>query len=153
MHASFKNARSMEVTWRRAVGALALSVLLATPVLAQNLQAVRPMVAPTPQVNTVQIDYKQQFEKSQLRNKQLRLENEDLRAKLAQWTSKGGSLVHAYCETPTLSRNSAGADSNCATNGYTCEPVSGLCRTMVRSSAECAPGFLMDIDHCVPQPR
>jgi hypothetical protein len=129
-----------------------LTLLIAAPLSAQNVGSVRPMVAPG-NVNAIQIDYKQQWEKERDKNQQLRNENAQLQSQLAEWTRKGGSLVHAYCETPTLSVTSAGARNDCAASGYGCEPVSGLCRTMVRSSDQCAPGFLMDVDHCVPQPR
>jgi hypothetical protein len=128
-----------------------LLLLVAAPLAAQNVGAVRPMA--TPNLNAIQIDYKQQWEKEREKNQQLRAENVGLQSQLAEWTRKGGSLVHAYCETPTMSVSSAGARNDCAASGYGCEPVSGLCRTVVRSSDQCAPGFLMDIDHCVPQPR
>jgi hypothetical protein len=125
-----------------------LSLLVAAPLSAQN---VKPMV--TPNINAIQIDYKQQWEREREKNQQLRAENASLQAQLAEWTRKGGSLVHAYCKTPTMSMTSAGGRNDCAATGYGCEPVSGLCRTTVRSSDQCAPGFLMDGDHCVPQPR
>jgi hypothetical protein len=128
-----------------------LALLVAAPLSAQNVGTVRPMAAPN--INAIQVDYKQQWEKEREKNQQLRAENATLQGQLAEWTRKGGSLVHAYCETPTMSVNSAGAHNDCAANGYGCEPVSGLCRTVARSSMDCAPGFLMDVDHCVPQPR
>lgn len=85
-------------------------------------------------------------------NDQLKQENAELQGRIAAMTSLGGSEVHAYCSDASTSRNTAGANNDCAATGYTCEPVSGLCRTIVRSSAECAAGWLMDVDHCVPQP-
>jgi hypothetical protein len=128
-----------------------LMLLVTGPLSAQTMTGVRPMAAPN--INAIQIDYKQQYEKEREKNQQLRSENASLQSQLAEWTRKGGSLVHAYCETPTMSANSAGARNDCAASGYTCEPVSGTCRTMARSSDECAAGFLMDVDHCVPRPR
>jgi len=128
-----------------------LALLVSAPLAAQNVSQVKPMMAPC--VGAMAIDYKQQWEKEREKNQQLRQENANLHAQLAAWTRKGGSQVHAYCETPTLSVNSAGARNDCAASGYGCEPVSGLCRTIVRSSDQCAPGYLMDVDHCVPQPR
>lgn len=121
-----------------------------TPLWAQQVATVKPIMAP--RVNELQVDWKAEFEKERARNQQLRAENEALKAQLAEWTRKGGSLVHAYCETPTVSANSAGARNDCAVSGYGCEPVSGLCRTVARSSNDCAPGFLMDVDRCVPRP-
>lgn len=118
---------------------LLLLLLLSASVTAQNVTPIRPMA--TPNLNAVQIDYKQQWEKEREKNQQLRAENANLQSQLAEWTRKGGSLVHAYCETPTLSLTSAGARNDCATSGYTCEQVSGLCRTSAANSSECATGY------------
>jgi len=140
------------------------SVLLATacsialvPVVAQNvpaaptMQGARPAV--TPQLmHALDIDYQAQYRKEVEKNKQLRGENDGLRQQLAEMTRHGGSLVHAYCETRTVSRNTAGDRNDCARNGYTCEAVSGLCRTSANDSDQCSDGFLLDVDHCVPQP-
>lgn len=112
-------------------------VLLAAPAGAQNV--VRPMVAPS-QINQIQIDYKAQWEKERAKNAELRAENARLSAQLQEWTRKGGSLVHAYCATETMSANSTGARNDCAASGYTCEPVSGVCRTSASNSSECAAG-------------
>jgi hypothetical protein len=132
--------------------------LLMAPALAQNPTAVRPKLLPVAPVSTakpataatpakvaapadaatVQPDYRAELEKARARNKQLRAENDTLRAQLVQWTSKEGSRVLAYCETPTMSANSAGARNDCASAGYTCEPVSGLCRTSAANGSQCA---------------
>src|SRR6476661_8211765 len=119
-------------------------------------QNVRPPVTPqparvTPQLaNALVIDYQAQYRKEVEKNKQLRGENDGLRQQLAEMTRHGGSLVHAYCETRTVSRNTAGDRNDCARNGYTCEAVSGLCRTSANDSDQCSDGFLLDVDHCVP---
>jgi cell division septum initiation protein DivIVA len=102
--------------------------------------------------NALVIDYQAQYRKEVEKNKQLRGENDGLRQQLAEMTRHGGSLVHAYCETRTVSRNTAGDRNDCARNGYTCEAVSGLCRTSANDSDQCSDGFLLDVDHCVPQP-
>ena len=121
-------------------------------------QNVRPPVTPqparvTPQLaNALVIDYQAQYRKEVEKNKQLRGENDGLRQQLAEMTRHGGSLVHAYCETRTVSRNTAGDRNDCARNGYTCEAVSGLCRTSANDSDQCSDGFLLDVDHCVPRP-
>lgn len=128
-----------------------LLLLVAAPLSAQNVVGMKPMAVPN--VNAVQVDYRQQFEKEREKNQQLRAENARLQSQLAEWTRRGGSLVHAYCETPTVSANSSGARNDCAATGYGCEPVSGLCRTVARTSNDCAPGFLMNVDRCVPVPR
>jgi hypothetical protein len=66
-------------------------------------------------------------------------------ADLQQMTSRGGSLVRAYCESPILSRNTAGASENCAASGYTCGAVDGLCRKQCTSTSHCAAKFTCDI--------
>ena len=115
-------------------------------------QNVRPPVTPqparvTPQLaNALVIDYQAQYRKEVEKNKQLRGENDGLRQQLAEMTRHGGSLVHAYCETRTVSRNTAGDRNDCARNGYTCEAVSGLCRTSANDSDQCSDGFLLDVD-------
>lgn len=138
---------------------LMLGVLLglaSVGVAAQNVRA--PMVAPaaravTPQLaNAMAIDYQAQYRKEVEKNKQLSGENDGLRQQLAEMTRHGGSLVHAYCESRTVSRNTAGDRNDCAHNGYTCEAVSGLCRTSANDSDQCSDGFLLDVDHCVPRP-
>jgi len=127
---------------------LVLGSLLA-PALAQTAIRVRPAAVPAPtpvataapaDAATIQPDYRAELEKARAKNRQLRSENESLRAQLAQWTIKGGSLVHAYCETATLSASTAGARNDCAATGYTCEPVSGLCRTSATDGSQCAVG-------------
>ncbi len=67
---------------------------------------------------------------------------QNLDKQIAEFTRKGGSLVRAYCENDTTSRNTAGARSACL--GYRCEPVSGLCRTRCSRSDECASGHVCD---------
>ena len=64
-------------------------------------------------------------------NARLQAENELLKSQVNGYSVLGGSQVHAYCAagTNTLSKNTTGAENNCAGAGYTCEPVSGLCRT------------------------
>lgn len=114
-------------------------LLLAAPLAAQQVQSLQPRVAPV-QTQGLQIDWKAQFEQERAKNQELRRQVDSLQAQLAEWTRKGGSQVHAYCESPTVSRNSAGAVNDCAAGGYTCEPVSGLCRTSAAHTGECAPG-------------
>ena len=119
---------------------------------APDMQGTRPAV--TPQLmHAMDIDYQAQYRKEVEKNRQLRGENDGLRNQLAEYTRRGGSLVHAYCETETVSRNTAGARNDCAPTGYKCEPVGGLCRTSANDSNQCADGFLLDVDHCVPRPR
>jgi len=138
--------------------AMLLASLLGLCNVGASAQNVAPAMAPvaraaSPQLaHVLAIDYQAQYRKEVEKNTQLRGENDGLRQQLAEMTRHGGSLVHAYCEAPTVSRNTAGARNDCAHNGYTCEPVSGLCRTSANDSNQCSDGFLLDIDHCVPRP-
>jgi len=63
----------------------------------------------------------------------------------AEMTRAGGSLVRAMCVSPTLSRNTAGAEENCAASGYTCASVEGTCHRQCTSTDQCAAGFVCDI--------
>jgi hypothetical protein len=86
-------------------------------------------------------------------NRKLREENAALKKQVDDFTALGGSNVHAYCPAgqPTISRNTSGAEANCGAAGYTCEPVSGQCRTSCQTSDMCAGGFTCDtgIQQCV----
>jgi hypothetical protein len=75
----------------------------------------------------------------------LQQQKAELQQKLNAATQVGGSAVKAYCESPTVSRNTSGAKNDCALTGYMCEPVSGLCRTSCRKTQDyCAPGYACD---------
>jgi hypothetical protein len=66
-------------------------------------------------------------------------------ATLDQWTQKGGSLVHAYCAGPELSRRSDGAgEENCADSGYACSPAEGTCRKSCNVTTDCAGYHVCD---------
>jgi hypothetical protein len=126
-----------------------LLVLVALSAGAQTVQRIRPIgpAASTPVpaeagVASLPKDYEALYRKEAEKARELRAEVQSLTARLAEVTRPGGSLVQAYCESPTMSRNTAGAGNDCATSGFACEPVSGLCRTSARSSLECAPGFV-----------
>lgn len=100
---------------------------------AQTVVQMRPLVAPRAN-DATDVDYKGLYN-------QEREKNQQLRGQLDAWTRRGGSLVHAYCDSATRSVNSAGASSDCASAGFTCEPVSGLCRTTASNSDQCSAGF------------
>lgn len=76
------------------------------------------------------------------------------RATIDEMTSAGGSLVRAQCVSATLSRNTAGAEENCAASGYNCSAVEGTCRRVCTSSDQCTGGFVCDIGaaRCVVPP-
>ena len=133
--------------WKIAVAGLALAALVPAALMQVSAQvrmvklpqaAPQTAAAPTAAV----IDYQAQYQKEVEKNKTLRNENTSLRSQLDAYTSRTGSRVTAYCETPTLSRNTAGASNDCSRNGFGCEPVSGLCRTQAHSSDECAAGYV-----------
>lgn len=140
---------------------LKASVLLASLVavsiaLAQNIVPVQKLqVAPRHATPVAQID-EQALELSRLQHENARLkeENAALKQRIDAMTSLGGSEVRAYCpqaDALRISRNTAGAESNCALGGYLCEPVSGLCRTSCQTSDMCAAGFVCDtsVQQCI----
>jgi hypothetical protein len=143
---------------RQSISVLAAACLLTSVAAsAQNTPMPAPAAAPRPMIvpqmtHAAEIDFQAQYRKEVEKNKQLRSENDSLHRQLLEYTQRGGSLVHAYCETETVSRNTAGARNDCAPTGYRCEPVSGLCRTSANDSNQCSDGFLLDVDHCVPRP-
>jgi regulator of replication initiation timing len=116
---------------------------------AQAQTAIQPikmqMVQPNVQIAQVK-DPALEVARLERENKRLREENEALKKRVDDFTRLGGSEVHAYCpaENPNLSRNTSGAENNCGAAGYTCEPVSGLCRTSCQTSDMCAGGFTCD---------
>lgn len=59
-------------------------------------------------------------------------------------TKPGGRLVRSYCDGDSMSRNTAGAENNCASGGYACEPVSGLCYSRCSNNYQCALGWACD---------
>jgi regulator of replication initiation timing len=88
----------------------------------------------------------------QRENAALRARNESLKSRLTEYTSKTGSEVHAYCENSSISRNTAGAQTDCNRSGYVCEEVSGMCKTSCQTTDMCAPSWVCDtgIEQCVP---
>ena len=151
------------------------AAVLMTPALAQVMRV--PRVAPPPVVQDVEVaprpdavsgdapafDVASDPERARaLINKlnqdkrELKLQLNDSNAKLNdavatldQWTKKGGSLVHAYCASETLSRRSDGAgDENCeAAGGYRCSAVEGTCHRSCTVTDQCAPGYICDTCH------
>jgi len=79
-------------------------------------------------------------------------ERDALAAKINEMTALGGSLVTAYCASREISRNTAGAEEDCSTVGYVCDPVSGLCHTTCQGTDHCASGYACDVEagRCIP---
>lgn len=128
-------------------------LLMAAASQAQTVQSIKMAPAVRPNVDAAQID-QAAVEKAALEreNKRLREENAALKKRIDELTTLGGSEVHAYCPSRETSRNTAGAESDCrAAGGYTCEEVSGLCRTSCQTTDMCAAGFTCDtsIEQCV----
>lgn len=134
----------------KSLSLLLLLAIASTAFAQQAVQRIRPST-PTPVVApaadpaasaTLVKDYESMYRKEAEKNRQLKAEVQTLTDRIAELTRHGGSLVQAYCETPSMSRNTAGASNDCAAAGFGCEPVSGLCRTTARSSDQCAAGFV-----------
>jgi hypothetical protein len=135
-----------------------LAAIVVTPAIAQ-MQIQRPLIVP--QIQPVQNDPDaakkvMTIEEAQAQIAKLRAEKRELNdrltetlATLDQWTKKGGSLVHAYCESDSISRNTSGASENCALSGYTCAPVEGTCRRSCVSSSDCDGQFRCENSQCV----
>lgn len=98
--------------------------------------------APAQAANAVTCE--QQLDAAVRDNAALQQQVADLQQRLAEATRLGGSAVTAYCESDTVSRNTAGARNDCGARGYKCEPVSGLCKTVCTVTTDCAPNFVCD---------
>jgi hypothetical protein len=157
----------MKLRLLAAAALLVFATTASSQVSMRPVQPVRPMPAPTPAAQAAPIEahtpeLEAQKEISGLKHdvRRLEAENADLKAKNSAlqgqvdgYSALGGSLVHAYCpaDSNTTSKNTAGATSDCGAAGYTCEPVSGQCRTSCQTSDMCAPRFTCDtgIQQCV----
>jgi hypothetical protein len=133
------------------IACLALSFAAASS--AQVQPAVKPLVlqplqvAPKPELESNLPE--QRIARLEAEKRELQEENIRLREQNRQMTELGGSQVHAYCPSREISRNTAGAENNCASSGYNCESVSGLCRTTCGTSDDCAVDFNCDRGRCV----
>jgi len=133
-----------------------LAAIVVTPALAQMQPMPRPVTVQVvpPASTTIRQDPDaakkvMTIEDAQAQIAKLRAEKRDLDARLTEalatidgWTRKGGTLVHAYCASGTLSQRSDGAgQEDCAHNGYMCSEVDGMCRHSCNDSAQCSTGF------------
>ena len=137
----------------RIVRSLCLVALVAIVPLAAAQQApVLRQVQIKPGVAVNQIDElamcRADVERLREKSRQLEADNAALVAQVRAYREKGGSLVHAYCPAATTSRTTAGAEQDCAASGYSCEPVSGLCRTSCSVGFDCASGYTCDTGRC-----
>jgi hypothetical protein len=120
----------------RAQPAPATQATQVSPAVDEASEAVQ-QEAPTEAIETVE-SLRAANKNLRDKNKALRTENLSLKERLAQFTTRGGSQVRAYCPTETTSRNTAGAEADCGATGYKCEEVSGLCHKTCSSSEQCA---------------
>lgn len=87
---------------------------------------------------------KKTIEELRLERTQLKTSLSEALARIDAITQPGGSLVRAYCASHTVSKNTAGAEENCAASGYSCDQVSGQCHRTATSGDMCSEGFNMD---------
>lgn len=130
---------------------LAAGLLFSAAVAAQNLQPIKLAPIAHSNVEAIQVD-QCAVDKAALarENKRLQEENAALKKRVDDFTLLGGSEVHAYCPSRTVSRNTAGGENDCALSGYACDSVSGQCRTRCEVSEHCATGNLCENNQCVP---
>lgn len=124
---------------------------------AQNVVPIQQLqMAPRPAGSVAQIDQGAiERRRLELENARLKEENAALKQRIEALTTLGGSEVRAYCAAPNLSKNTAGAEKNCADAGYSCDDVSGLCNNRCDSAAECSGGeYNCDVEHhvCIKLP-
>lgn len=142
-----------------------LAAIAVTPALGQvtPVQVQRPLIVPhipptaqqdsdvAQKVMTIE-DAQAQIAKLKADKRDLTLKLNDANTKLNEtlatldgWTRKGGSLVHAFCASDTLSQRSDGAgQEDCSASGYSCSPAEGTCYRSCNVSTECAGGYVCD---------
>lgn len=106
----------------------------------QQIQKIQP--TPTAQgpgleLQTEEAVMRREIAQLKRENERLAAENATLKAQVQGYSVLGGSLVHAYCSSDTVSMNTAGGSADCAASGYACDKVSGLCKTRCETSADC----------------
>lgn len=134
-----------------------LAIALITPALAQmdpiiNIQSPEPPPIHSSRISPSPVKKVMTTDEAEARIAKLNQEKRELAAKLDaalatidQWTKKGGSLVHAYCASDTLSRRSDGAgEEDCSASGYACSPVEGTCRKSCNVTTDCAGYHVCD---------
>jgi hypothetical protein len=97
------------------------------------------------------LDLAARLDKAEKSGALIALRAKQLEDQVKSMTKPGGSLVRAYCDGETVSRNTAGAANNCANLGYACEPVSGTCYARCSRTNQCARGWVCDpsVSSCV----
>jgi hypothetical protein len=146
----------------------ALAVLFVAPGAAQVTNSLPPLTPMTvspqamPQFTPLQVDRdattkiltadeaKAQIAKLENEQRETRIQLKAALERIEQMTKIGGSQVQAYCEPgTTMSRNTAGASENCATSGFACDKVSGLCHRRAVNTEMCAIGYVAYQGSCV----
>jgi hypothetical protein len=106
----------------------------------QQIQKIQPTPStqgPGLELQTEEAVMRREIAQLKRENERLAAENATLKAQVQGYSVLGGSLVHAYCSSDTVSMNTAGASADCAASGYACDKVSGLCKTRCETSADC----------------
>jgi len=145
-----------------------LALLFVTPALAQVMQVqALPRTTPLPmpaqalpelaplEVDSDPVTKAMTLEDATALIAKLKADRREVNVKLTnalgtieQMTTRGGSLVRAYCESPSLSRNTAGASEGCGR--YICGDVDGLCKKTCVVTDDCAVGSC-DGGQCMTQ--
>lgn len=122
------------------VAGLLVCLFAASIAGAQNVVPIQQLqVAPRPAGSVAQVDQGAiERRRLELENARLKEENAALKQRIEALTTLGGSEVRAYCAAPNVSRNTAGAERNCAEGGYSCDAVTGLCNTQCTTSTQCS---------------
>lgn len=133
----------------------AVVVVPASAQVMQVQQVQRPLIVPhivPPAQSSDAIQKVMTIEEAKAQIAKLNQEKRDLNdrltatlATLDSWTKKGGTLVHAYCASDTMSQRTDGAGSeDCSASGYSCSQAEGTCHRQCNVSTECAGGFVCD---------
>jgi hypothetical protein len=103
----------------------------------QKIQPTNTAQPPSLELQTEEAVLRREMAQLKRDNERLTAENAALKAQVQGYTVLGGSLVHAYCSSDTVSMNTAGGSADCAASGYACDKVSGLCKTRCETGADC----------------
>jgi hypothetical protein len=101
------------------------------------------------QKDLIILNLSDRLKKAETAGELLSVRVKQLSDQIAAMTKPGGSQVRAYCASEGESRNTAGAVTNCASLGYACEAVSGLCYSRCSRTDQCARGWVCDSPNCI----
>ena len=87
------------------------------------------------QLQTEEAVLKRRIAELERENARLAQEKAALEKRVHDFTSLGGSEVHAYCSADTVSANTAGESRNCG--AFSCDRVTGQCMTSCKEASDC----------------